>query len=247
MKFIFLPFLISISSCALCQQLQLHYDLRHTLDAKHTQKDFPTIFFEYFKSQDSGTAFIKPGSFLFKVQADLAGAKGNIGKLYMQVSQSFRCWRPKIFVQLQYSGGLGIAEPGSYGFYINNAFSLGLGHPFQWKNAWFNAYACYTYNRFIKPSHDALASFYWWKGLLNYKLQFTGDFELWTINRNHGDSYTAGKKGKKVSFYGEPQIWYSITKGFSVGSKVNLYYHVLSDENRLQVYPTAAVRYQFRN
>jgi hypothetical protein len=237
--------MVGISPLVFSQKLQLHYDLRHTVDPKKTQKNFPSVYFEYFKSQDSGTSFIKPGSFLFKSQADLSGTKSNIGQFYMQVSQSFRCWRPKIFIQLQYSGGLGIAEPSSYGFYISNAFSIGLGHPFQWKNAWFNLYACYTYNNFKKPSHDALASFYWWKGLLNYKMQFAGDLNVWTVNRDHGDTFTAGLRGKDFLFYGEPQLWYKIAKHFSVGSKVNLYYHVLNNGNLLQVYPTVAAMYQF--
>jgi hypothetical protein len=245
MKFIFLFPLVTISCPVFSQQLQLHYDPRHALDPGQNQKNFPAIYFEYFKSQDSGSRFIKPGSFLFKTEADFVGEKNNIGKFFMQVSQSFRCWKPKIFVQLQYSGGLGIAEPGSYGFYINNAFSLGLGHPFQWKQAWFNIYACYTYNSFKKPSHDMLVSFYWWKGMLNYKLQFAGDFNIWTINKNHGDSYTGGLSGKKVSFYGEPQVWYRVKKGFSLGSKINLYYHVLTSDDHFQIYPTAGARYQF--
>ena len=237
--------LLGFSSHIFSQQLQFHYDLRHTIDPNHNPKNFTTILFEYFKSQDSGKAFIKPGSFLLKAQADLIGAKDNIGKYYMEVSQSFRCWRPKIFVQLQYAGGLGITEPGSYGFYIDNAFSIGVSYPFQWKNTWLNVYACYTYRSFKKPSHDALISFYWWKGLMTYKMQFAGDFELWTVNRNHGDVYTAGMSGKKISFYGEPQIWARLVKNFFVGSRVNLYYHVLTDGNYLQVYPTAAVKYQF--
>ncbi|TMI81123.1 MAG: DUF5020 family protein [Bacteroidetes bacterium] len=239
--------LLGIPPHIFSQQLQLHYDLRHTLDPKHNPKNFPMIVFEYFKSQDSGTSLIKPGSFLLKAQADLIGAKNNIGKYYMEVSQSFRCWKPKIFVQLQYSGGLGIAEPGSYGFYISNAFSLGLSHPFQWQDAWFNVHACYTYHNFKKPSHDLLTSFYWWKGVMNYKLQFAGDVELWTVNRNQGDSYTAGTNGKKISFYGEPQIWYKIKGGFSFGSRVNLYYHVLTNDNSFQVYPTIGLRYQFKS
>jgi hypothetical protein len=238
-------FFLGIPFNVFSQQLQFHYDLRHTVDPKHNPKNFPAIVFEYFKSQDSGTCFIKPGSFLFKAQADLIGAENNIGKFYMEVSQSFRCWRPKIFVQLQYSGGLGVAEPGSYGYYLSNAFSLGVSHPFQWQHAWFNVYACYTYHHFQKPSHDLLTSFYWWKGAMNYKLQFAGDVELWTVNRNHGDSYTAGMKGKKISFYGEPQVWYKLTKNFYVGSKFNLYYHVLTDENTFQIYPTAGLKYQF--
>ena len=229
------------------QQLQFHYDLRHSIDPGHNSKNYPTIFFEYFRSQDSdsGTHFVKPGSFLFKVQADLVGVKSNVGKFYMQVSQSFRCWKPKIFVQLQYSGGLGISEPGSYGFYISNAFSLGLGHPFQWKNAWFNIYSCYTYNNFEKPSHDMLISFYWWKGLMNYRLQLAGDINVWTLSRNHGDAYTMGLSGKEIYLFGEPQIWYAIGKVVAVGSRINLYYHVLTGEDIFQVYPTIGIKHQF--
>jgi len=245
MKFFFLVVIVCTSEQIISQKLQLHYDLRHSVDPKHTSKNFPTLYFEYFKSMDSGNSFVKPGSFLLKTQADFFGTANNIGQFYMQVSQSFRCWRPKIFVQLQYSGGLGIAEPGSYGFYISNAFSVGLGHPFQWKNAWFNVYACYTYNNFKKPSNDILASFYWWKGLLNYKIQLAGDMNLWTINKDHGDPFTAGLHGKIIAAYGEPQLWYNLTKDLSVGSKLNLYFHVLTNKDRLQAYPTVAVMYHF--
>src|SRR5882762_1613767 len=115
------------------QDLQLHYDPRHTLDPAHNAKNFPTLYFQYFKNQDSGKAFIKPGSFLLKVQADLQGNDHNIGQTYLQVSQSFRCWKPKIFLSLQYSGGLGVTEPKQYSFYINNTWSAGLAYPFQWK------------------------------------------------------------------------------------------------------------------
>src|SRR5438876_756884 len=133
MKAILLIFMFLFHAHVFSQSLQLHYDLRHTLDPKHTQKNFPAFYFEYFKPADSGTSFIKPGSFLLKVQSELTGEKHNTGQFYMEVSQAFRFWRPKIFLQLQYSGGLGIAEPGAYGYYLTNAFSLGVAYPFQWK------------------------------------------------------------------------------------------------------------------
>ena len=68
------------------QNIQLHYDLRHTVDPAANPRNFPTLYFEYFKAQDSGRAFIKPGAFLFKMQADLLGSGNNIGKMYMQVA-----------------------------------------------------------------------------------------------------------------------------------------------------------------
>ena len=97
MKYIIL-FIFCFYTCFLsAQQLQLHYDPRHNVAPKYNTKNFTTVYFEYFKAQDSGNAFIKPGSFLFKMQADLSGDANNIGKFYMQVSQSFRFWKPKIF------------------------------------------------------------------------------------------------------------------------------------------------------
>src|ERR1700755_2647981 len=128
MRSIFFSFLVLLSYSSFSQQMQLHYDLRHSLDTTHTQKNFPSLYFEYFKTLDSGTSFIKPGSFLLKTQMDLSGEKNNIGQFYMQVSQAFRFWEPKIFLQLQYNGGLGIAEPGAYGYYLTNAFSAGIAY-----------------------------------------------------------------------------------------------------------------------
>jgi hypothetical protein len=239
MKFRLLVILGMISSALHAQNLQLHYDPRHSLDPKHNSMNFPTIYFEYYKAKDS------TGAFFIKMESDLNGSQNNIGKFYTQVSQSFRFWKPKVYMQLQYSGGMGIAEPGSYAYYITNAFSLGAVYPFQWKGAWFSTSLSYTYNSFKKPSHDLLYSLYWGKGLWNYKFEFSGDIELYTQNRNLGDTYTSNLSGKRVSFFGEPQVWFKIHNGFSVGSKINMYYHVLTSDNIFQVYPTAAVRFKF--
>lgn len=239
MKFRLLFILGILPSLLSGQTLQLHYDARHTLDPSHNAMNFPTIYFEYYKAKDTS------GAFFMKMETDLNGQNHNAGKFYTQLSQSFKFWHPKVYVQLQYSGGMGIAEPGSYGYYITNAFSLGAVYPFKWKGGWFSTSLSYTYNAFKKPSHDLLYSLYWGRGFWNYKLEFSGDIELYTQNRNLGDPYTAGLKWKTVSFFGEPQFWFKIHNGFSVGSKINLYYHVLSSENLFQVYPTLAARFKF--
>src|SRR6267142_5205230 len=153
MRFAFILLLPVISFPALSQQLQLHYDLRHIVDPKHTKKNFPAFYFEYFRSPkpDSVYGIIKPGSFLLKAQSELSGERNNMGQYYIQVSQGFRFWKPKIFLQLQYNGGLGIAEPGSYGYYLTNAFSAGASYTFQWRNkAFFNVYSSYKYTAFKK-------------------------------------------------------------------------------------------------
>ncbi|MES2111591.1 MAG: DUF5020 family protein [Bacteroidota bacterium] len=224
------------------QSLQLHYDLRHTVAPKHNPQNFPALFFEYFKSQTDTASFIKPGAFLFKAEADMQGNKNNIGKAYVQTSQSFRFWKPKVFLSAQYSGGLGVTEPKQYSYYIGNSLGVGPSYSFGAIGAYFTAILYYTHNFLNKPSNDIMLSFYWWKGVFNYKIEFAGDFELYTLNKNQGDDFTRDLKGKTVSFFGEPQAWFNLTKNFAVGSKQLLYYHVNTTENVFQVYPTVAVR-----
>jgi hypothetical protein len=224
------------------QNLQLHYDLRHTLSPSQNPQNFLTLYFEYFKKQDSGHSFFKPGSFLLKTEADLFGANNNIGKFFLQVSQSFRFWEPKIFLCLQYSGGGGITEPKQYSYYIPNTFSAGAEYPFQWKDTYFTSQLSYRYTPYQRPSHDFLYTLYWWKGLLNYKLEVAGDLSIWTGNKDHGDAVTAGQKGKRFFFFAEPQVWYYLTKRLAAGSKLNLYYHVNTPENLLQPALTIAMK-----
>ena len=182
------------------QNLQFHYDIRHSVDPKHTEKNFPTIYFEYFKIQDSGNAFIKPGSFLFKMQADLLGEKNNIGKCYLQITQTFRFWQPKFFLHLSYSGGLGVTEPKQYSYYITNTYAAGVAYPFQWKGAYLSTVLDYKYVPYKKPSFDLLYTFYFYKGLFNYKAELAGDFSVWTENKNHGDEYTQNLTVKDFHF-----------------------------------------------
>ena len=233
----------------LSQQLQLHYDLRHMVDPKQAKKNFPTLYFEYFKpAPDSSSGFIKPGSFLLKIQSEFSGDRNNTGQYYMQVSQAFRFWKPKIYLHVQYNGGFGIAEPGAYGYYLTNAFSLGAAYNFQNKEntAFFNLYASYKYTAFKKPSHDLISAFFWLWFFSNYTISFTGNIVILTENRNHGDAFTSAKTGKKFSLFGDPQIWFKVYKGLSAGSKFNIYYHLLSDDNNFKVYPSLALRYQFQ-
>ena len=100
MKFLLAGILFLMCEASNAQSLQLHYDLGHTVKPELNRKNFLTLYFEYVKDQDtgksdSGRPMIKLGSLLLKTQADFLGQRHNIGKFYMQVSQSFRCWRQK--------------------------------------------------------------------------------------------------------------------------------------------------------
>ncbi|WP_428660079.1 DUF5020 family protein [Runella sp.] len=238
MKNLLFAFLCLFSFSGFAQQFELHYDFRHTVDPKMQSKNFPTLFFEYFKSKEIGST-------LLKIQTDFKGNKGNIGQCFIQLSQTIKFWKPKIYLNVGYSGGLGIIESIKGGFYINNSYALGAAYPFLGKNSWYSAVLCYRYSAFEKPSHDTQFTFYVGKGIRNYKFITSASLVCWTENRNHGDDYTKNLSGKKLAFFGDPQIWYNVGKGFSAGSKIWLYYHVLTPENTIQAYPTLAVKYKF--
>lgn len=240
MKFLLFSFFLVIYVQAFPQNFQVHYDFRHTIDPELANENFPSFSFEYFKNIDT----LGTGSFLLKVQADLKGKHHNIGQLFTQISQSLRFWKPKLYLSLNYSGGLGVTTD-SYGFYLSNSFAIGMSCPFQWRGAWLAANLMYRYNAFDKPSYDPQFTFYFGKGFLEYRIFVAGSFVFWTENRDQGNDFTEGLHGKKFAFFGDPQVWFRIKNGLSAGTRINVFYHLISADNRIQFYPTLGLKYQF--
>ncbi len=83
------------------------------------------------------------------------------------------------------------------------------------------------------------------KGFFNYRLFTGGSFVFWTENRNQGNELTKDLKGKKFAFFGDPQIWIKVKNGFSVGSRINVFYHLLTADDRIQIYPAVGLKFQF--
>lgn len=218
MKFLIISACLLLTLTGFSQNLQLHYDFRHTTDPTLNSKNFPTFSFEYFKNIDT----IGTGSFLLKLDAHLSGENNNVGQVFTQVSQSLRFWKPKVYLSLNYSGGLGV-KPTSFGYYLSNSFGVGASYPFQWNGAWVAPSLSFRINVFDKPSYDPQFTLYFGKGYINYKIFTAGSFVFWTQNRNQGNDYTKDLNGKKFAFFGDPQIWFRIKNGFSVGSRINVY------------------------
>jgi hypothetical protein len=236
MKYFYLLIFCIIPTLIFPQNLQLHYDFRHALDSENNDKNFVTFSFETFKAVSYGSLFMK-------IDADFIGSKNNMGKLYTEISHTFKFWPWPIFLHLQYSGGLGIVSTTRSGYYIDNAYIAGFAYPFQWKNSWFNTYIAYRFNNFSTASHDIQYSFYWGASILNGKISLTGHLVLWTENKNHGDAWTQNLSGKKFFFLSEPQIWYNINKLLAFGSEIKLFYHVYTYSDNLLIYPTLAIKY----
>jgi hypothetical protein len=240
MKFLITPAFLLLTLAGQSQNLQFHYDFRHTIEPELNSVNYPTFSFEYFKNIDT----LDSGSFLMKFQADLNGKDNNIGQVYTQISQSLKFWDPGIYLSVTYSGGLGVT-PTLSGYYITNSLGVGPAFPFQWKGAWISTGIYMRINFFPEPSYDPMATIYFGKGFFNYRIFSGGSFTFWTENKNRGTEFTGDLRGKKFCFYGDPQIWFKIEKKLSLGSRINVYYHLLTDDNKLQAYPTFGIRYEF--
>ncbi|HMQ07360.1 MAG TPA: DUF5020 family protein [Saprospiraceae bacterium] len=217
------------------QNLQFHYDFRHSLDPNLNRRNFPSMSFEYFKDGDS------TGLFLLKMQMDFNGEKSNVGQAFLQVSKNLRYWKPKVFLTLNYSGGLGITPPG-FGYHISNSFGMGVAKTYSWKTNVLSLGFLYRYSAFQRASHDGQINLFFFRGMFNYRLQVAGSIVAWTQNRDLGIEYTKDLRGKKIIFFGDPQIWWKLRGNTSIGTRINLFYKVLTDENRVQVYPTLGMR-----
>ena len=237
-KAVTLTLLIASWSNLQAQNVQLHYEARHLFDPELYGKNYPSLSFEYFKEFDS------LGSFLLKIQSDFNGENYNNGQTFVQLSQNLKFWKTDVFLALSYTGGLGIAPP-SFGFHITNAISLGVAHPFEWNGAFLSLNVQYRFTAFEKPSHDPQLTFYFWKGLFNYKVSIAGSLVSWTENRDQGIEFTSDLEDKKVVLFGDPQIWLTIKKGISVGSRVNMFYNLIGEESAFKVYPTIGGKYEF--
>jgi hypothetical protein len=222
---------------AQAQDLQLHYDWRHTVDPRNNARDFPSLTFKSFKA-------LEFGSFLLKLEANLDGAQHNVSQGYLEVSQTVRFWKAPVYALGEYTGGLGLFDGASGGFYIANAYLLGVAYPFRMNGSWANASMAYKRTNFSRASHDPQATLYWGRPL-GGRWTFASTGVFWTQNRNHGDDVTASLRGKEGAFLVENEIWWRAVGLVSVGSEVRVSRNVYASDGRVLVYPTLGVRYLF--
>jgi len=222
---------------AQAQDLQLHYDWRHTVDPRNNARDFPALTFKTFKA-------LEFGSFLLKLEANLDGTQHNVSKGYLEVSQTVRFWKAPVYALGEYTGGLGLFDGASGGVYIANAYLFGVAYPFRMNGSWASASVAYKHTSFSRASHDPQATLYWGRPL-GKRWAFASTGVFWTQNRNHGDEFTANLRGKEGAFLLENEIWWRAVGLVSVGSEVRVSRNVYANDGRLLVYPTLGVRYLF--
>ncbi len=241
-KIIILVFSMAVCLCSYAQNLQIHYDMRHSLHKDIGRSNHITTTFEMFKPDPWGATF------LF-ADFDFNARNGNIGLVYTEISRDFKIKDFKIMPHIEFNGGLGIGGEAEnyYGFSINNAYIAGAAYSFSFKPFFINTYFAYKYNAFTKASHDWQWTMSWNANLWDNIISLNGFIDLWSENKNR--TKEEGPSGKKIVLLTEPQLWINITEKFSVGSEIeisnNFYGGGAGYKNKVYILPTLAAKWIF--
>lgn len=219
------------------------YDLRHTTDPAENANNFPVIELKVFFP-------LSFGSFLMKEEIDLDGANRNASQIYTELSQSFKLGGLKVghlplFAHIGYSGGLGVFGNATGGYYIRNAYNVGLEYPFEARKAFCNVFAALRRTSLAQPSYDPMVSVYTGKYLFNYKLLIANSLEAWTTSYDQAKTPTQPRAGKYASWEIESEVWYKVAKNLSVGTYTRTTRNVYAISNRWVVFPSFGVRFAF--
>jgi len=223
--------------------VDLLYDFRHTTDPRDNANNFPVVELKLFLPRTFG-------SFLMKEEIDLVGSNHNVSQIYTELSQSIELGNATLrglplFAHLGYSGGLGVFGDASGGFYIHNAFNVGLEYPFQVRGAFCNALIAARRTSLQKPSYDPMLSLYGGRYFFNYKLLVANSLEAWTTSNDQGGASTQHVTGRFASWELESEVWYKFAQDFSVGAYVRTTRNVYALSNHCLIFPSIGVRYAF--
>lgn len=220
------------------------YDFRHATDPQDNPSNFPVIELKLFYPQSFG-------AFLMKSEIDLDGARDNVSEDYTELSQNIKLGdatlggRP-LFAHLEYSGGLGLFSNASGGFYIQNAYMVGLDYPFDVSHANCDISVSLRDTSLARPSYDPMVTVYAQRYFFGYKLLIANSLEAWTTSNESPDgAVNPQPSGKIVSWELESEVWYKLAKELSVGTYIRTTRNVYVLSNRWLVYPSIGLRYAF--
>ena len=249
MKKIFFFALMAVASLSAQAQvnIQLHYDLGHSLYKELTNRQSVTTTVEMFKAD-------KLGSNYFFIDLDYHG-DGMMGA-YWEISREFNISKNKRFAaHIEYNGGVTSGE--TEGWYNGNRFqhAVLVGPAYNWHSSDFSTtFSLQTmYKYYFKNAHANLDAFHgfqltgvWSHTFANGLCTFSGFADLWRNPNVRG----------KLIFLSEPQFWFNLNtiKGMngvnlSVGSEVELSNNFVFDEtgrnDKFYAIPTIAMKWSF--
>lgn len=234
---------LAIAMTSSAQNIQLHYDLGHTLYGELSGRPNVTSTFEMFKADKWGSTYT-----FIDIDYYSDGAAG----AYWEISREFRLGaQSRWAVHTEYDGGATTIEHTSIGNRFQHVF-LG-GAAWNWLSQdftkQFSLQALYKYH-FKGANRGAFSGFQmtavWSDTFANGLCTFSGFVDVW---------YDKDVGGKLITL-SEPQFWFNLNalKGMedikvSVGTEVeisnNFVYDHLGNNNKFYAIPTLAAKWTF--
>ncbi len=229
-KRVFAIFLLIVPAFIVsAQNIQLHYDFRHTLsensESDFAGKNFLLTTVEMFRPDRRGSTF-------FFVDMTYAGKKGGINSAYWEIARDLKFWKAPVAVHLEYNGGVASTS-------IPNAYLAGVSWTLSLAKIKLNTYLAYKCNAFEKTSHDVQWTVVWHYDTPRKYFTICGYMDLWTENKD----FSGNRGGKRTVVMSQPQFWFNAAKHFSAGSEIGINYNFYGD--KVFVLPTVAVKWTF--
>ena len=229
-------FVAGALSCAAQLNVQLHYDLGHTMyggDLDNRQRLTATV--ENFTAD-------KWGSTYFFIDADLSD--NAVRGAYGEISRELQFWKAPIAAHVEYNGGLN-----SFGSF-NDAYLVGPAY--NWNSKDFSkgvsVQVMYKYlAKHAQNKHSWQVTGVWRNTFAKGLCTFSGFLDVWHDNAVDGN----------LIVLSEPQFWFNLAPlkrvsddfKLSVGTEVeisnNFVYPVKGMNNRFYAIPTLACKWTF--
>ena len=240
--FLFLAFCFLFLQ-ANAQEVQLHYDLGHTLYNDLAARPNVTTTVEMFKTDKWGSTFL-----FTDVDYYGDGAAG----AYWEIAREFKLGKTSPFAaHVEYNGGATTLEDTQIGTRFQHAFLAGGAWNWATKdyNTTFSLQAMYKYY-FSGQNRGGFNGFQttavWGTNFFNKKLTFKGFCDVW---------YDKDVNGKLI-VVSEPQLWFNVNalKGcedihLSLGTEVeisnNFVFNTRGESNHFYAIPTLAAKWTF--
>ena len=240
-----LTFLTAVSMSVSAQNIQLHYDLGHSLNSDLTNRPSVTTTFEMFKPDKWGNTY---------TFTDIDYQRDGVAGAYWEIAREFNLSRNKQWAaHIEYNGGLSSDEDNWNATRFQHAVLV--GGAWNWHSAdfskTFSVQAMYKY--YFKNRHYNARPFsgfqlteVWGVTFANKLCTFSGFCDLW---------YDPNLNGKRIVI-SEPQFWFNLNvlKGMqgvnlSLGSEVelsnNFVWNSRGEHNRFYAIPTVAAKWTF--
>ncbi|MGD2033460.1 MAG: DUF5020 family protein [Bacteroidales bacterium] len=223
------------------QNVQLHYDFGTHEDG--TKRNFFAGTFEFFRPDTLGYTFL-----FTDFEFDSPDEPKGVSLGYFEISRSFYMpWfrnnrsLKELGFHVEYNDGSVIYEIDSavYGENLRSSWLAGFEYPFRAGRFTLNTMVLYKYIR-GSAAPDFQITFVWYHTLLNNRITFTGYIDVWSQ-----DDFYSNPENKLYVIYSEPQLWYNLTAHLSVGSEFKLSKNFIAGSNRLEVFPTLGLKWEF--